>query len=423
MFPYMQICVLSNLLVSAFSIYVQYRQHKRYHPLHSPSARVASIIPHQKFVQAQTYCRSKSSFSIIKDIIESLFEAALSLTYVIPAIWTFAAKYTHSELSQTLLFSAFSALLALCLEIPSKIYFTFFLEAKFGFNRTTVSTFIVDIIKELALSAAFGLPIISILFYVLRYFSSYNPITIALGLWLLTTILMLTVMVIYPSVIAPLFNTFKPLDDGPLKEKLVALASRLHFPLDKMYVIDGSRRSSHSNAYIFGLFKKYICIYDSLLEQNKGHDDQVVSILCHELGHWKLSHLPKSVSIALFQVFVTSLLYGLTAGNPDLFKSFGYNDGMPLIIGLILFHNLLEPINDLLSPFENMVSRRFEYQADAFAKGQGMGEELGEALVAISISNLSNMSPDPLYSAWNYSHPTLFERLDALQATPKSKEE
>ncbi|KAI0557791.1 Peptidase M48 [Gracilaria domingensis] len=113
------------------------------------------------------------------------------------------------------------------------------------------------------------------------------------------------------------------------------------------------------------------------------------------------------------------MLYGITRGNEDLFLSFGYTDGMPVIIGLLLFNELLSPMDSLLSAVQNMLSRRFEYQADAFAKEQGMSKKLGEALVTISVSNLSNMSPDPLYSAWNYSHPTLLERLDALNETPE----
>lgn len=226
-------------------------------------------------------------------------------------------------------------------------------------------------------------------------------------------------MIIYPSVIAPMFNTFIPLPEGELKHKLVAMASRLSFPLNKMYVIDGSRRSSHSNAYVFGLFKKNICIYDSLLGQCEGRDGQVVAVLCHDIGHVAYRHTVFGVVISLVQVFITSLLYGLTTGNEELYRSFGYHEGMPLVIGLMLLGELMSPLDELLSPLGNLLSRHFEYQADEFAKKQGMAEDLGKALVGMSIANLSNMSPDPFYSTWNYSHPTLLERLDALNVTPE----
>lgn len=305
------------------------------------------------------------------------------------------------------------------MDLPASVYSTFVLEARFGFNRTTASTFVMDIFKQLLLSGVLGIPMLTAVFYVLRFFEAYSPVTVAIGLFALLASFLIFMMVLYPSVIAPLFNKFTPLPEGELKGKLVALASRLHFPLDKMYVIDGSRRSSHSNAYVFGIWRKYICIYDSLLEQTAGHDDQVVSVLCHELGHWYYSHTVYGLVFALLHLFLTCLLYALTAGNEEMFRSFGFADGTPVIIGLLLLIELMSPLDELLSPVGNSLSRRWEYQADAFAKKQGMADELGQALVGMSVSNLSNMSPDRLYSTWNYSHPTLLERLDSLGVSPK----
>lgn len=400
------------------------RQWERYNPKHEPSAQVASIIPRDKFTKAQAYCRAKSSFQIIMSIIEIVLEVFLTLKFVLPSLWFYSERFAAgSELRQTLVFTTIFGLVNTVIELPSSIYSTFVLEAKFGFNRTTPKTFVLDMVKGLVLSAVLGFPILSLLYYLLRYLSGYSAVVVATGLWVMASSISIIMLLIYPTVIAPLFNKFDPMKEGPLKGKLTALAGQLGFPLDKIYVIDGSRRSSHSNAYIFGLFKKYICIYDSLLEQTKGNDEQVVSVLCHELGHWQYSHLAYGLVISLVQVFLLSLLYGATAGNADLFKSFGYGNEMPLIIGLMLFNYVYSPIDDLMSPFQNMLSRRFEYQADEFAKQKGMAKELGDALVSMSISNLSNMSPDPLYSAVNYSHPTLLERLSALDVSPKAKKE
>lgn len=426
MFPYLYFAIVCKLTAAIFDLYVTHRQHARYAPTHPPSARVAAIIPKKKFRDAQAYCRAKSTFQLFMAIIEAAIEAIFLLSYLAPRVWRAVKPYAaDSELRQTLLFSLAYGLIGMVLDLPASLFSTFVLEAKFGFNRTTLKTFVKDLVKELCLSLAIGLPMLSALYYVLRYFSSYSSFTVALGLWGLFSSFMIMMMVVYPTVIAPLFNSFDPLPDGQLKSKLVAMASRLSFPLDKMYVIDGSQRSSHSNAYVFGLFKKYICIYDTLLSQNKDHDEQVVSVLCHELGHWYHSHTVLMVFISLLQVFLFSLLYAFTAGNADLYKSFGYTDGMPLVIGLLLLNEVMSPLNELLTPLQNMLSRRMEYQADMFAKKQGMAEELGRALINMSISNLSNMSPDPLYSTWNYSHPTLLERLDALDtsiADPKKDE-
>lgn len=424
MFPFLQFSVASKLIISSFDLYLSYRQHRRHAPHLKPSARVSEFIPLSKFTEAQRYCYAKSAFSIINGIIQTIIGAIMTLSFFGPMVWNYAATYANaSELKQTLLFALFYTLIGILLDLPSSIYSTFVLEAKFGFNRTTVKTFVLDLVKQLVLTIFVGAPILSALYYVLLYLSAYNPISIAFGLWLLISVLLVIMMLIYPTIIAPMFNTFSPLSEGTLKTKLLSMASKHNFPLDKIYVIDGSRRSSHSNAYIFGLFKKYICIYDSLLDQTEGHDDQVISVLCHELGHWYHSHTVLGICIALVQVFITSLLYGLTAGSPDLFRSFGYMEGMPLIIGLMLFNDLLSPIDELITPLSNMLSRHFEYQADAFAKKQGMAADLGEALITMQITNLSNMSPDPLYSAWNYSHPTLFERLDALDVSLDTKKE
>ncbi|PXF49381.1 CAAX prenyl protease 1-like [Gracilariopsis chorda] len=334
MFPYMYTCVTAKLVVVCFELYVMLRQHRRFHVDQQPSKRLSSIVPLHKFTSSQTYCRAKSTFEIVNLIIDSILYTVLTLCYLHPRIWLFSARFAaNSELRQTLVFALLITLFSTVLNLPASIYKTFILEAKYGFNRTTPKTFITDMLKGLLLSCVLGAPILSALYYVLRFFADYSPLAVAGGLWCTVSSIAVAMLVIYPSVIAPLFNKFDPLPEGPLKEKLIQLARKLKFPLDKMYVIDGSRRSSHSNAFIFGLMKKYICIYDSLLEQTEHRDDQVVSILCHELGHWKYSHLLLGVLISLTQIFFTCILYAVTAGNEDLFLSFGYTDGMPLVIG------------------------------------------------------------------------------------------
>lgn len=420
MFPYLSFTIACKLIAATFDLYVTRRQHANHAPHHPPSPRLARLIPLPKFAAAQQYCRAKSAFQLFTILIETALESTLLLTYFLHRLWTLAAPYSRgSELRHTLVFFVLYGLVATVLDLPTSLYSTFVLEVRFGFNRTTPRTFVSDLLKQLALSVVLGLPMVTVLFHVLRFFAAYSPVTVAAGLFAIMASFLLFMMVLYPSVIAPLFNKFTPLEDGVLKEKLVAMAASLRFPLDKMYVIDGSRRSSHSNAFVFGIWRKYICIYDSLLDQTDGKDEQVVSVLCHELGHWYHSHTVYGLLFGLLRLSLTCAFYALAAGNVHLFKSFGFVDDQPVLIGLLLLSEVMSPLDELWGPLGNSLSRYWEYQADAFARKQGMAEELGKALVGMSISNLSNMSPDRLYSTWNYSHPTLLERLDALEVSPQ----
>lgn len=415
----MPVAVAAKIIVSSFDLYMTYRQRCRFASHHKPSSRISALIPEHKFKRSQQYGWAKSTFQLVTGSFDTLLEATLTLMYVPPMLWAFAGRFSStSELQQSLIFIVLMSLMSTVIELPQSIYNTFVLEARFGFNRTTVATFITDLVKGLALSAVLGLPLNCLFFYILRAVAPYNPFTVAATIWAFAALLTLIFLYLVPTFIAPLFNKFTPLSDGALKTRVEEMAKSLKFPLDKIYVIDGSRRSSHSNAFIFGLFKKYICIFDTLLDQSEGNDDGVVSIVCHELGHWQYGHLGRNIMKALVYQFIVALLYALTAGNVDLFRSFGYTSGTPVIIGLILFNEMLSPLDDMLQPLNNWLSRKDEYQADFYAKKRGMAQPLGDALVRMSIENLSNMNPDPLYSTWNYSHPTLLERLDALDISP-----
>lgn len=468
----MPIAVASKTLMSSFDLYMTWRQRRNFSPTIKPSERISKLIPTTKFHKAQAYCHAKSTFQLVTGSIQVVMDALSTIFFVSPYFWNKAERFAPtSELQQTLVYLSMMSLVSLVLGLPESIYSTFVLEARFGFNKTTVRTFIIDHIKNLFLSAALGFPMVSILYYVLRVVLQYDPLIIATALWSFGSLLMVLMLWLFPNVIAPMFNTFTPMsDDSPLKGRVERIAASLNFPLSGIYVVDGSRRSSHSNAYIFGFFRKYICIYDTLLTQcaeaaklNHEKDEQsaiigrganeqsngtmtpaedsdnaakdnsdasdkgnkfeggedVVAVVCHELGHWKNGHLGKGVAKALVHTFVVCVLYGLTAGNQELFESFGFSSvSQPVIIGLILFSNMLSPLDDLMQPWHNYMSRKFEYEADGFAKKMDMAQPLGDALVRMTVDNLSNMNPDPLYSMWNYSHPTLLERLDALGVSP-----
>jgi len=217
---------------------------------------------------------------------------------------------------------------------------------------------------------------------------------------------------IYPIVIVPLFNKLTPLEPGPLKTAVEALASKLKFPLTELHVIDGSKRSSHSNAYFTGLpWKKTIVIYDTLIAQQT--QEQVVAVLAHELGHWSLGHTAKLLTMNSVHTFFMFALFSAFQHNQQMFREFGFTE-MPTLIGYFLYGEVLMPCECIIQFLTNKVTRLFEYQADSFALKLGYRAELAQALIKLQIKNLSSMDADPVYSAYHHSHPILTERLQAL---------
>jgi len=256
-----------------------------------------------------------------------------------------------------------------------------------------------------------GFPVLAALLHIIKWGGEYFYVYC----WIFISLFMLFMLTIYPSFIAPLFNKFTPLETGELKTEIEQLAARLQFPLTKLYVIDGSKRSSHSNAYFYGFFKnKRIVLYDTLISQL--NLPEIVAVLGHELGHWKLNHTVKLLLISELQIFVSFFLFGQILGWHLMYTSFGF-ENYPTIIGLILFFQfIMSPVDHVLSFAMNMLSRKFEFQADNFAKklGTEFAHSLQVGLIKISAENLGNLNPDSWYSIYHYSHPPLVERLKAL---------
>ncbi|KAH9271840.1 hypothetical protein BASA83_005942 [Batrachochytrium salamandrivorans] len=219
-------------------------------------------------------------------------------------------------------------------------------------------------------------------------------------------------MIAYPTFIQPLFNKFDSLPDGELKVKIDALAKSVEFPLTKVFVVDGSKRSSHSNAYFFGLFKnKRIVIFDTLLEQ--ATHNEVLAILAHELGHWQFSHTTKRLAIIQTHLFMVFFLFSKVIALDSLYMSFGF-DSKPIIIGFLLFQFIFTPAESIMGFVMNLISRHDEFQADSYAKKLNYATDLKNGLIKIHLKNSSNLNPDKLYSIWHYSHPPLVERLSAI---------
>ncbi|XP_050788302.1 CAAX prenyl protease 1 homolog isoform X2 [Gopherus flavomarginatus] len=249
---------------------------------------------------------------------------------------------------------------------------------------------------------------------------------------------------IYADYIAPLFDKFIPLPEGELKQAIETMAKSIDFPLTKVYVVEGSKRSSHSNAYFYGFFKnKRIVLFDTLLEDysalNKDHpegedgedddskskvkskkqgckNEEVLAVLGHELGHWKLGHTIKNIVISQMNSFLCFFLFAVLIGQKELFAAFGFYETQPTLIGLmIIFQFIFSPYNEVLSFCLTVLSRRFEFQADAFAKELGKAKDLYSALIKLNKDNLGFPVSDWIFSMWHYSHPPLLERLQALK--------
>jgi STE24 endopeptidase len=299
--------------------------------------------------------------------------------------------------------------------LPFALYSTFRIEARFGFNRTTVRLFIADRLKGLALSAVIGIPTAAGLLLLMGG---------AGRLWWLWAFLaaaglQLALSVLHPLVIAPLFNSFTPLAPGPLRESILGLAARLGVRVNGVFVMDGSRRSGHSNAYFTGIGRaKRIVLFDTLVGAGPGAPPaaEVLAVLSHEMGHERLRHVAKGLAVSLAASLAGFGIAGLLLRWPGLFQAFGFDAASPhALLALLGFG--AGPFTLFLTPLASLWSRRHEYDADLFAvQAMGSADGMKAALLRLARDNLSNLAPHRLYSFFHYSHPALSERIAALEA-------
>ncbi|XP_075501101.1 CAAX prenyl protease 1 homolog isoform X2 [Primulina tabacum] len=411
------------IMVYIFETYLDIRQHTALKLPTLPKPLIG-VITQEKFEKSRAYSIDKSHFHFVHELVTILMDSAILSFGILPWFWKMSGEFllyaglnAENEILHTLAFLAGVMFWSQLTDLPFSLYSTFVIEARHGFNKQTIWLFIRDMIKGIALAVVIGPPIVAAIIFIVQKGGPY----LAIYLWAFMLVISLVMMTVYPILIAPLFNKFTPLPDGNLRIKIESLASSLKFPLKKLFVVDGSTRSSHSNAYMYGFFKnKRIVLYDTLIQQCKD-DEEIVAVIAHELGHWKLSHTMYS----FFAVQVLTLLqfggYTLVRNSKDLFQSFGF-DTQPVLIGLVLFQHTVIPLQHIVSFLLNLVSRSFEFQADSFAKKLGYASPLRAALVKLQEENLSAMNTDPWYSAYHYSHPPLVERLAAIDKTDKKED-
>eukprot|EP00591_Stephanopyxis_turris_P011302 CAMPEP_0195527818 /NCGR_PEP_ID=MMETSP0794_2-20130614/29740_1 /TAXON_ID=515487 /ORGANISM="Stephanopyxis turris, Strain CCMP 815" /LENGTH=496 /DNA_ID=CAMNT_0040658819 /DNA_START=220 /DNA_END=1710 /DNA_ORIENTATION=- len=378
-----------------------------------------------KFQKSQIYGTDKIMFSIASSTYETFETVFFLLVGFLPYAWDLSVrigkeyipyKTVEGEIGVSLIFVMVVQLVGMVTSLPFELYSTFHIEKKHGFNKQTYSLFFSDKVKSLLLTCVLGLPFVALLLFIIQKGGE----NFYLYVWVFMFFFSVFMMTLVPVFIMPLFNKYEPLKDGVLKERIFALAARLNYPLTKLFVMDGSKRSSHSNAFMFGFGKnKRIVIFDTLMTQV--HDDEILGILGHELGHWKLGHT--LTNFVVTQVYFGAAFYcfSLFFGSYDLYSAFGF-DGpkTPTIIALLLFFQTLwAPIDKILNFVLTVFSRHCEFAADEFSHSLGMNKELQTGLCKIHLENLGAMCPDPLYSTYHYSHPPLVERLTAMMDLDK----
>jgi STE24 endopeptidase len=296
--------------------------------------------------------------------------------------------------------------------LPFSLYATFVIEARFGFNRTTLGTFLADRAKGLLISAVLGVPLLAGVLALFAYAGD--------GAWIyswgVAVLFVVFVQFIAPTWIMPLFNRFTPLEQGALRDAILSYAESVRFPLSNVFVIDGSRRSTRSNAFFTGMGRtKRIALFDTLVEQMTV--SELVTVVAHEVGHYKLGHIRKGMAIAILQAGVTFFLLGFLIDSPALHGAFGVEQ-VSVYTGLVFFGILYTPIRLPLAVAVNAFSRRNEAASDRFATETTHDpSSLARALKKLAANNLSNLTPHPLYVLLNYSHPPLVERVRALQGS------
>lgn len=368
------------------------------------------IFDQSKYRQTQNYTRVITRFSLI----QSSFSTILTILFILLGGFNFldifARSFGFSQIITGLIYTGSLLFLTMVIGLPFSLYSTFVIEERFGFNRTTAKTFILDIVKSIALTILLGGPILALVLWFFESTGQYG--------WLFCWIGVFTISLIFqylaPIFIMPLFNKFTPLENGDLKDSIFDYAEKENFKLQTICVMDGSKRSSKLNAFFtgFGRYKK-IVFFDTLME--KLTSAQILGVLAHEMGHYKKKHLLKLLVASFFQTGLIFYFLSLIMNNNLLFAAFKM-EYVSIYASLIFFGFLYTPVNLILSIVFNHVSRKHEYEADSYAaQSTGKPSDLIDGLKILSKENLANLTPHPLHVFLHYSHPPILTRIQTLR--------
>lgn len=371
--------------------------------------KLQGLYKEDEYAKSQAYQKARSGFGF--------WTSAFSTVLILSVLYFGGFGYLNSLLTpyvsdpilKSLTFFAVLFVLSDIVNLPFTYYSTFVIEERFGFNKMTIKTFVVDKLKGYLLAIVIG----GLLGYALLWIINELGESFWVYALVLITGFTLFMNLFYTSLILPLFNKLTPLEDGELKDKINTYAKKVDFPLDNIFVIDGSKRSTKANAFFSGLGKKKkIVLYDTLI--NDHTQEELVAVLAHEVGHFKKKHIVTGLILGVFQMGVTFYVMSLLIFNSNLSTALGAQE-LSIPINLIAFGLLYSPISRLTGLLMNMLSRKNEYEADAYAANTYDAQPLMEALKRLSVSSLTNLTPHPLYVKVNYSHPTLLQRLEAME--------
>ena len=365
--------------------------------------------PQDKYLKAKNYSKEKGKVSLISSTLSTLITLLFLVFDGYGWLDNFISLYYDITFLKSGIFFLVLFILSDIISIPFSCYNTFVIEEKYGFNKTTVKTFVLDKIKGYVLTLIIG----GILLYGAIYIVSLLENGFWVWLWLSLSVIMLLVNMFYADLIVPIFNKLTPLETGSLREKIESYTNKVGYSLKNIYIIDGSKRSSKANAFFSGLGpRKTIALYDTLVEKHT--EEELVAVLAHEVGHYKKKHVFTSLFLTIFQLGLMCFLLETCLKVGEISQALGGKE-MVFHLGLVAFGILYSPVGTILSILMNINSRKNEFEADHYAKTTYSGVALELALKKLSVDSLSNLYPHPFYTFIHYSHPPLLKRLSALK--------
>jgi STE24 endopeptidase len=369
---------------------------------------LSGVYKEEKYQKSMAYTRENARFSFVM----SAFYYVVAIVLLLTGFFGWLDATLRFALGEGIFLSiAFFGLLFIVsdiVNIPFQWYETFVIEKKYEFNKTTPKIFFTDKLKGYLLAAILGGGILYVLLLLIQYFGQ----NFWFYFWLIISAFTLFMNMFYTTLILPLFNKLTPLENGSLKAAIENYSQKVNFPLDNIYVMDGSKRSNKSNAFFSGIGKKKkIVLFDTLIENHS--EEELVAVLAHEVGHYKRKHIITSYMTSIVQTGIILFLLSLVIFNPTFSKALGGAQNA-IHLNLIAFTLLFSPISNAIGIFMNLWSRKNEFEADAYARDTYSGKALESALKKLSMHNLSNLTPHPAYVFVHYSHPPLLQRLKAL---------
>ncbi len=369
---------------------------------------VKGIYDPEEYRRSQEYLKVNSKFSFLTDTYSLALLLLMLFLGGFALLDSFIRQYTESPVLMALLFFGILGFASDILSMPFSIYRTFVIEEKFGFNKTTVKTFITDKLKGWLLGLLIGGGILALIVWIYQSTGSLFWIIA----WGAVTVFSIFMTLFYSDLIVPLFNKQRPLEEGELRDAISEFADKVDFRLSNIFVIDGSKRSTKANAYFTGLGrKKRIVLYDTLIDDHE--KDEVVAVLAHEIGHYKKKHTTIGLFLSIAQTGFLFFLLSLFIGSPELSRALGAEEPS-FHMGLLAFVILYSPVSWILGLAGNILSRKHEFAADTFAGQNYRPAPLKNALKKLSVKNLSNLRPHPAFVFVYYSHPPLLQRLANL---------